>query len=433
MNYLRRFFVTLVLFSFVVYYARGFHLFSRAAIVLGAAFLAAVLLRKFALSPWKDLKDSLLRIKNGEYEARLDDVSGGDVSECAAAFNELAEELARYRKLSEDREKRLTALTDSVGSGLLLFDPDSAVIFANGNVGLMFPYFRKEAPIASLDIPYLLPFIEEARSCRERRRKSFKEGEKGRGRVFDVTFVPLEEKNWAMIMDDVTAESRMEQVKSDLVANVSHELRTPISAISSICDVLEDPSLEPEKKAEFISRLKKQARRMSLLVDDLLSLSHLEGGEVVPGKENVRLWDLVSEISASLEPMTRSLGTPVEIEMEKDLSVNTDPRLLEQAVKNILDNAIRYNKPGGKVSVTAGKLGDVARIEIKDTGEGIPAQFSDRIFERFFRVDPHRSREKGGTGLGLSIAKHSVKLLGGDIQLESSVGKGSTFIITIPE
>ncbi len=225
----------------------------------------------------------------------------------------------------------------------------------------------------------------------------------------------------------------MAQVKSDLVANVSHELRTPISAVSSICDVLDDPAVEPGRRADFLERLKKQARRMSSLVEDLLSLSRLESGEITVKNERVNLSSLIEDILNSLEPLRKTFGVEFECHIENELSVTGDSALIEHAAKNILDNAIRYNKQNGKVFIRAERENGAVRLEIEDTGDGIPAEYSERVFERFFRVDPHRSRERGGTGLGLSIAKHSLKLLGGDVRLESEIGKGSKFILTLPE
>jgi signal transduction histidine kinase len=414
-------------------WAGDFPSISRWIIAVSAAFIGSVLLKRYAIKPWTELKSSLLRIKKGEYEARLDDVRGGDVRECAGIFNELAEDLSKYRKLSENREKRLTALINSVNSGLLLFDQDSNLLLANTNISGMFPYFKKEAPFASLDIPFLQQFIDEARDGAERKNRNLKEGEKGKGRFFDITFVPLDEMNWAVIVDDITAEMRMEQVKSDLVANVSHELRTPISAVSSICDVLEDGQLDPDKRTDFFTRMKKQIGKMSMLVEDLLSLSRLEGGEVVIKDEKINLKELLREILNSLEPLRKTFSVEFENDLDKDTMITGDPTLLEQAIKNILDNAIRYNRQDGKVFIRAIENEDSVDLEIEDTGEGIPGEFSERVFERFFRVDPHRSKERGGTGLGLSIAKHSMKLLRGDIKLESRIGKGSKFIIVIPK
>lgn len=433
MNYHRTFFFFLVLFAAAVVLAGGLPVYGKWLFIVCAAFAGAALLKKFALSPWKELEASLHRIKSGDLQARLDDVKGGDVRASAVVFNELAEDLAKYKKLYENREKRLTALINSVNSGLMLFDPEGEMLLANANMPGNFAHFRREAPIASLDIPFLPQFLDEAKKTGQRQTRELKEGGKGRGRIFEITYVPLEEGNWALIIHDISSEARMAQVKSDLVANVSHELRTPISAVSSICDVLDDEAIEAGRKADFLGRLKKQARRMSSLVEDLLSLSRLESGEITVKNERVNLSSLIDDILNSLEPLRKTFGVEFESTVDRGLTVSGDPALIEHAAKNILDNAIRYNKQNGKVFIRAEKDDGAVRLEIEDTGDGIPAEYSERVFERFFRVDPHRSRERGGTGLGLSIAKHSLMLLNGDVRLESEIGKGSKFIITLPE
>jgi two-component system, OmpR family, phosphate regulon sensor histidine kinase PhoR len=433
LNYLKRFFIFLLLFSMVIIWACGFPPASKWVIAVSAAFLGAAVLKRYAVKPWTELKSSLLRIKKGEYEARLDDVKGGDVRECAEIFNELAEELSKYRKLSENREKRLTALINSVNSGLFLFDPDSKLLLANTNISIMFPYFRKEAPFASLDIPFLQQFIDESKEGDQRNSRRFKEGSKGRGRFFNITYVPLEEGNWAVIVDDITAEARMEEVKSELVANVSHELRTPLSAISALMDVIERDDTTADERKDFHQRLKKQTGRMSSLLEDLLSLSRLEGGEVAPSPREINIKSFLEEMISMLEPLKESLSVDVELSTGGGINILSDPLLLEQSLKNILDNAIRYNRQNGKVFVRALEEGGLVKIEVEDTGDGIRNEDMERVFERFYRVDQHRSRERGGTGLGLSIAKHAVKILNGEIRLESNIGKGSKFTVTIPK
>jgi two-component system phosphate regulon sensor histidine kinase PhoR len=187
-----------------------------------------------------------------------------------------------------------------------------------------------------------------------------------------------------------------------------------------------------EQRAAFEERLRKQQARMEALVGDLLSLSRLEARHADVQEEPISLEAPVREIFTLLEPAASEGGVSLKSEVAPGFVVRADRELLDVALKNLVDNAIRYNREGGEVRVRAREEGGETVIEVEDTGEGIPAAHLDRIFERFYRVDPHRSREKGGTGLGLAIVKHAASQLGGRVTVESQPGRGSTFRIHLP-
>jgi two-component system phosphate regulon sensor histidine kinase PhoR len=187
-----------------------------------------------------------------------------------------------------------------------------------------------------------------------------------------------------------------------------------------------------EQRAAFEERLRKQQARMEALVGDLLSLSRLEARHADVQEEPISLEAPVREIFSLLEPAASEGGVSLKSEVAPGFVVRADRELLDVALKNLVDNAIRYNREGGEVRVRAREEGGETVIEVEDTGEGIPAAHLDRIFERFYRVDPHRSREKGGTGLGLAIVKHAASQLGGRVTVESQPGRGSTFRIHLP-
>jgi two-component system sensor histidine kinase SenX3 len=236
-----------------------------------------------------------------------------------------------------------------------------------------------------------------------------------------------------VILDEMTTEARLDRVKADLVANVSHELRTPLAAASSLLEALESSDLDGEQRARFEGRLRAQIRRMGNLVEDLLALSRLEGGGLTPQVESVTLAPLVQETFSTLAPFASSARVSLTADIPEGMALRGDRALLETALKNLVDNAIRYNRPGGSVTVGASRGDGLIALEVTDTGEGIAADHLDRIFERFYRVDPHRSREKGGTGLGLAIVKHVAAQLGGRVSVKSAPGRGSTFRIEIPD
>ena len=400
----------------------------RLAAVAGGAALATA----WAVRPWREMKHAAQRIQNGDFSARLDDVTPGDLREPSMAFNAMAERLAEFRKLSEEREARFRAVLAAGGRAIFLMDREGNILLVSPATRDFFPRFRDDAMAASTGLPGLSQLVEETLSSREARTATLQESEAGRARVFNARCVPLEDGGVVVILDEITSQARLDKVKADLVANVSHELRTPLGAMSSLLEALESPDLTMEQRAAFEERLRKQQARMEALVGDLLSLSRLEARHADVQEEPISLEAPVREIFTLLEPAASEGGVSLKSEVAPGFVVHADRELLEVALKNLVDNAIRYNREGGEVRVRAREEGGETVIEVEDTGEGIPAAHLDRIFERFYRVDPHRSREKGGTGLGLAIVKHAASQLGGRVTVESQPGRGSTFRIHLP-
>ncbi len=400
----------------------------RALAVLCGATLSAY----WAVAPWREMQRAAERIGGGDYEARLDDVTPGDLQGAARAFNAMTTRLAELRRLSEEREGRFQAVLAAGGRAILLMDREGRILLASPATPQLFPRFRDDAMVASLGLSGLSQLVEESLQTREAGSATLSESAAGRGRVFDARTVPLEDGGVVVILDEVTTQARLDRVKADLVANVSHELRTPLAAVASLVETLEAPDLTPLQRADFEARLKRQLARMQSLVEDLLSLSRLEGRQVEVHREPVALAGLVRELFGNLAPLARAAEVELEADLAEGLTLTTDRTLLEMALRNLVDNAIRYNRSGGRVAVRGAAAGGEAVLEVADTGEGIPAVHLDRIFERFYRVDPHRSREKGGTGLGLAIAKHAVAQLQGKVAVESTVGLGTTFRLILP-
>ncbi len=228
---------------------------------------------------------------------------------------------------------------------------------------------------------------------------------------------------------------RLESMRKDFVANVSHELMTPITSIKGFVETLRDGAVaDPERTKEFLSIIARHADRLSTIVEDLLSLSRLEQG-VEKGQikfEKANLRQVLNEAVSLCEQRAREKDIAIELEIREDVVMDVNAPLLEEAVTNLIDNAIKYSERKKTVSVRAGKEGDSVVIKIIDRGCGISPEHLPRIFERFYRVDKARSREMGGTGLGLSIVKHIVSAHGGHVHVESEPGKGSTFSIYLP-
>lgn len=237
-----------------------------------------------------------------------------------------------------------------------------------------------------------------------------------------------------LVFHDLTRLRQLESVRQEFVANVSHELRTPLSLIKSAAETLLDGGKDDAVAlVRFLQIIDKHANRLTLLIDDLLMLSTLDSGTMRLHLQPVSLRTAVQEVTDDLKGRASTRGVTLENAIPTGLIAQADPDRLRQVLSNLLDNSIKYGRLEGRAVVSA-RMIDPRRLEItvRDDGPGIPAEACARIFERFYRGDKARSREQGGTGLGLAIVKHVVQAHGGEVRVESELGKGAAFIFTLP-
>jgi len=237
-----------------------------------------------------------------------------------------------------------------------------------------------------------------------------------------------------LVFHDLTRIKRLERTREEFVANVSHELRTPLSLIKGYVETLLDGAKDdPEVATKFLQTIERNARRLELLIQDLLAISELESGRVKLNLQPVPLRPVVEKVFADFKNRATDRSVTLVSEIP-DLRAQADPDRLEQVLANLVDNAVKYGRTSGTVTVS-GRLIEDGKIEIsvQDDGPGIPPESLERIFERFYRVDKARSREQGGTGLGLSIVKHIVQTHGGRVWAQSELGKGTNFFFTLPQ
>ena len=229
---------------------------------------------------------------------------------------------------------------------------------------------------------------------------------------------------------------RLEHLRRDFVANVSHELKTPLTATRGLVEtMLDDPEMDPQTRRLFLFKVRDHTLRLSSLVSDLLSLSRIESGSQPIDKGPVDLLSVVTDCIYRLSMTANDRGVRVQTRCElspEERSIPGDPEAIEQALGNLLENAIKYSGGGEAVEIEFLLEGNHVQIDITDRGPGIAAEHLDRIFERFYRVDAARSRALGGTGLGLAIVKHITKAHGGSVSVQSTVGQGSTFTLSLP-
>ena len=257
--------------------------------------------------------------------------------------------------------------------------------------------------------------------------------------VFDLRVVPIGNTNGhgaegaLGVFFDITRTERLENVRQEFLSNVSHELRTPLTSIIAFVETLETGAMEdPESAQRFLSIIRKNASRMHSLIDDILELTAIEGGNVRLRAAPVELYPLVEEVCASFAAKAAAQKVTLKNNVPPEVMVYADERRLEQMLLNLIDNGIKFSREDGTVAISY-ESGTRDMILVQDNGDGIPAQHLERLFERFYRADRARSRDMGGTGLGLAIVKHLALLHSGEVTVTSELGKGTTFTIHLPK
>jgi two-component system phosphate regulon sensor histidine kinase PhoR len=344
---------------------------------------------------------------------------------------------ARIEAIDAER-RHLAAVLAAMGEGVLVVDEDRHVVLANPRLRELF------AAPAALEGRSLLEAVRDQRIV-EALEAALASGDT---QLLEVAIGPAPERHLRFsvapfpsateragavgVFRDVTDVRRGEAARRDFVANASHELKTPLTAIRGFAERLADAELPDTAAKQAVETILGNARRLGAIVDDLLELSRIESGSVPVRAETVAVGELLARLLRDLDPRLRAGELEVEVDAAP-LRVRGDRRGLEHVLANLLDNAIKYTPPGGEIVVRVlAPAPDRVRIEVEDTGPGIPRKDLPRIFERFYRVDPGRSRQQGGTGLGLAIAKHWLQAMGGQITVESQLGHGTCFRIDLP-
>ena len=250
--------------------------------------------------------------------------------------------------------------------------------------------------------------------------------------VIDLRIAPVGDEYILVLADDRTEIVRVQEVRNDFVANVSHELKTPVGAIGLMAEAIESSADDEESVKYFSTRLQKESKRLAALVQDVIELSRLQSTDVVRQSKLVDVNNLVASAVDYNRIMAEGKDIQLLVGGRARRPIHGDPELLGTALRNLVENAIRYSPEKTKVGIGVIEKNGQIKISVKDQGPGIPEDEQDRIFERFYRVDPARSRQTGGTGLGLSIVKHVMGQHGGEITLWSIPGEGSTFTMTLP-
>jgi two-component system phosphate regulon sensor histidine kinase PhoR len=411
------------------------------AIVLFAILLGWALSRRIS-RPLLELKEGADRFASGDLSHRVDVHDSPEFGSVAEALNQMAGRLdERIRTVIHQRNEQEAVLASMV-EGVLAVDGEERLINMN----------RAAAEMIGVDLSQV-----EGRTIQETIRntdlqqfvsrtlasRSPVEGElvlgDDRDRYVQSHGTVLRGAGGAgigalVVLNDVTRLVKLENIRRDFVANVSHELKTPITSIKGFVETLLMGATDQEEAERFLQIVLKHADRLNSIINDLLSLSKIEQGternEIVLQKGAVR--DVLQSAIQLCQEKGKAKGITIELDCDSDLKARINARLLEQAVVNLLDNAVKYSDPDSVVLVAGDQEEDGVAISITDQGCGIAEEHHPRLFERFYRVDKARSRELGGTGLGLAIVKHIAQSHGGRVNVKSKKDEGSTFTVFLP-
>ncbi len=337
-----------------------------------------------------------------------------------------------------ERDSLLDAAMKSMREGLLVVDQEMRVVAANAAAREIFSRAGGALERARLsDLTRSASIHAAFQTALDEKRRIEIKAETSQA-TLEVNVVPFSfdvEGRAGFVIGlffDVSEIERLERARREFLSNVSHELRTPLTAIRAFVENLEDGEVQEEERRRFLSIISRNALRMHTLIDDILELSSIESGAINIKPARFKLQPLVSDIKTSLAARAAERNVKVETAIGERAEVYADRQRLEQMLTNLLDNAIKFNREGGAVTISHERAHERDRISVADTGEGISPENLARVFERFYQVDRARSRERGGTGLGLAIVKHLARAHGGDVLAQSELGKGSTFTIELP-
>jgi signal transduction histidine kinase len=380
--------------------------------------------------PVAGLRDTARALAGGDLARRPALSAPGEVGELANALHRLAEALSTRVEAHAAEDALVNATLEALHEGVVAVDARANVVRINETARRLLG--------ARDDLPFASDLLPRDRALREAMSAALAgvptdpvETTLG-DRTLALAARPLAQGGAVLAVLDLTAQRRLETIRRDFVANVSHELKTPLTVVSGFADTLLDPDLPTPIRLQFAETIRAHAQRMQRIVDDLLDLSRIESGGWIPNPSDLDLSALAPDATAVAAEKADRQGVTLDIAIAPGAAhIWSDATAMRQILSNLADNAVRHTA-AGRVTVFAEPLDGGIVVGVRDTGSGIPAEHLDRIFERFYRVDPGRSREQGGTGLGLAIVRHLVESHGGRVSADSIVGHGTTISCWFP-
>lgn len=405
--------------------------------ILLLALIFSVVLSNLTSQPLRAMAEAAARFGAGERGVRMPVQGSDEIGYLGKVLNQMAGRLEEQMdKLASERQ-RLDAILHGMGEGVMVLDTAGTITLVNPALRNQLKLHDEVVGKTLVEVcrhPDLLQAYDQHCSSGG---EVVGEVALAGGTTLSTHWVPLgQHQGTVAVFHDISDLKRIETIRRDFVANASHELRTPVAVIKGYAETLLDGSLQdnPERSQQFVTIIASHAERLTHLINDILTLSKLESKETVLELFPLDVGAMLRKANLLLEEHARQQGIVLSFTAQEGLpKVLADHGRLEQVLLNLLDNAIKYTPSGGSVVIAAERRDQQVAIKVTDTGIGIPAKDLPRIFERFYRVDEARSREQGGTGLGLAIVKHIIQLHGGEVQVTSEPGKGSTFTVLLQQ
>jgi two-component system phosphate regulon sensor histidine kinase PhoR len=404
---------------------------------LGIAVVLSTVAAQISSRQARELTDVARRMASGDLEARTGTTGTDELAQLGMSLDRLAGGLSATLEDLRDERDRMSGVVAGMQEGLLLLDRDRRVSLVNPALKEMLLLGADVVGKPLLEVIRHADLVRILDSAKDVEPSAMSEIETGglkpRRLLVRVVRIAGDSGGLLAVFVDVTHLRRLERMRRDFVANASHELRTPIAAIQSAAETLESgAALDPDAAGRFIQMIDRNAKRLRNLVDDMLELSRVESHDFKIRLDALELGDVTDGVLDLFRERGRAADGGLTLSVEPPtLRVRADRKAIEHVLTNLLDNALKYGGPGVRVGLTCREEGEHAVIEVSDTGPGIAAEHIPRLFERFYRVDPGRSRDLGGTGLGLAIVKHLVEAMGGSIAVQSVVGEGTTFRVRL--
>jgi two-component system phosphate regulon sensor histidine kinase PhoR len=412
-------------------------------IVLITSVIVAFFFSRKLTSPIRDMETLTEKLRKGEQPGTLMIRSSDEIGMLAQNINYMVEEMQRRIAALQEEKAKVEAAFSSALDGVLILNRDGRIETQNQGMkailGDRYGDIVGKTPLEAFRNLNLQKALDRYGSIGKAVSQEIELGEEEPA-VLDVSITPVrgyaqDEEKTMLVFHDVTRLKRLERMRVDFVANVTHEIKTPLTAILGFVETLQEGAIEDRETAKkFLSTIARHAERLNRLVEDLLTISNTELGEMNFSFESVTLSGVAQSVLHMIEPKAREKKIEIISEIPEELPlIRADRDRLSQILINVLDNAVKFTPEGGKVTVSAAPAADQeVVVRIADTGIGIPRDEVSRLGERFYRVDKTRSRELGGTGLGLSIVKHLMTAHKGRMEIESQLGRGTVISLYFP-
>jgi len=407
-------------------------------IITVLAVLAAWFITRTMTRSIRELTKASKGISTGQLGQKITVATKDEIGQLARAFNEMSANLKTTVDTISTEKTKLSSILDNMVDSVIMTDANGDIVLANHAAGALFGF--KEESVANkhvIEVVHDHEVDEILKLCLKTGKEQTTQFESGIARRFlRAIALPLRNQGrlngMLILLQDLTELRNLQTMRRDLVGNISHELRTPIAGIKAMAETLLDGAIDDKKAAgDFLSRIGSEADRLTQMVAELTQLSRIESGQAELRKEQVNLNALLEEVLADMNPLAERQQVTLVKDFSPDLPlIRVDKDRIKQTAINLVHNAIKFNKKGGKVTVSTSYDNKSITVNVTDTGIGISKDDLPRVFERFYKAD--KARTGGGSGLGLAIAKHTIQAHGGDIRAQSEEGKGSTFIFSLP-